>query len=362
MRWTIFLLPVFLFFVACEDEGERLNACSSDFEQEGLFLTVASGLIVPGYADLQMKVDAMQASAENLAEDGSIANLEDLRQNFRNAYRSWQRVAQYEFGPAEDVFLRSSVNSFPAEIEQILTNIEEGNADLDAGFNAFARGFPALDFLLYGVAPSETEILDFLNTPNARKYLSDVISDIKTRVDATYVGWTDGDYQSAFIQNTGTAAGTSLSLIINALNEHYEMIRREKIGIPSGLASFGFAEPEAAEGFYSGLSTALALEALRASENLYSGAANVGLDDYLQTINAKKDGEALDEIITQQFQTAIQAFEKVDSTIPEAANDDAEDLENAYVEIVKQVVNIKTDMPSVLCVEITYVDNPSDSD
>jgi len=353
MKWNYFLVPLILLIActACEDEGVLVDACSSNFQQEGLFLTVASGLIIPGYADLQSKVDAMQASAENLAMNATIANLEDFRQHFRNAYRSWQRVAQYEFGPAEDVFLRTSLNSFPAETEQILSNIEEGHSDLESNTNTFARGFPALDFLLYGIATDEAAIVAFLNTPEARQYLNALIADIKTRVDATFVGWTDGDYRAAFIQNTGTATGTSLSLIINALSDHYELIRRDKIGIPSGLFNAGAAKPEAAEALYSGLSTALAVEAIRASENLYAGAANVGLDDYLRTINARKNGEPLDEIISQQFQTAIQALEKVEGSIPQAIINDTEDLENAYAEIVKQVVHIDLDMPAVLCVE-----------
>jgi len=252
------------------------------------------------------------------------------------------------------VNLRTSINRFPAETEKILTNIEIGSYNLEADANAFARGFPALDFLLYGSAPSAAETVDFLGTPKARAYLASVIKMIKEKVDITHEGWTEGDFRTAFVQNTGTGVGSSLSLIINALSEYYELIQREKIGIPAGLFDASDARPEAAEGFYSGLSTALAQEALRASERLYSGAANVGLDDYLQNINARKNGEPLDEIISTQYQTAIQTLEQVNGTIPEAIVNEAANLEKAYAEIVEQVVFIKSDMPSVLCVEITY--------
>jgi len=64
MKWTAGLLSIFLLLAACRDEGEPVNACSSNFQQEGLFITISSGLIIPGYADLQSHVDAMQASAE----------------------------------------------------------------------------------------------------------------------------------------------------------------------------------------------------------------------------------------------------------------------------------------------------------
>ena len=69
-----------------------------------------------------------------------------------------------------------------------------------------------------------------------------MVTDIQERVNHTYNGWTNG-YDETFINNTGTAAGTSLSLIINGLNENYEMIKREKLGVPSGVLTLDFPNP-----------------------------------------------------------------------------------------------------------------------
>ncbi|MCB0614576.1 MAG: peptidase M75, partial [Phaeodactylibacter sp.] len=59
---------------------------------------------------------------------------------------------------------------------------------------------------------------------------------------------------------------------------------------------------------------------------------------------------------------ALDALSLVQAPLSGAIEGNNERVVNAYNEITRQLVNIKTDMPSVLCVSITYVDNASDSD
>jgi len=192
------------------------------------------------------------------------------------------------------------------------------------------------------------------------------VEDIQSRVDQTLNAWKDG-YREAFIQNTGNAAGTSLSLLINNLNENYEIVKRDKVGIPSGIVTLGFTNPDKVEAFHSGLSKELILAAVRASDRLFRGESRqgidgFGLDELLQQANAQKDGEPLSRLIKDQYQQVITATEALPAPLSAAVDDNPEVVETAYKELVRQVVQIKTDMPSVLCVAITYVDNPSDSD
>ena len=79
-------------------------------------------------------------------------------------------------------------------------------------------------------------------------------------------------------------------------------------------------------------------------------------------VNATKEGESLNVRIQQQFESAKTALAAVPSPLRSAVDDNNDLAVTAYNEITKQIVNLKTDMPSVLCVAITYIDNPSDSD
>ena len=189
---------------------------------------------------------------------------------------------------------------------------------------------------------------------------------MQSKVTQTHDTWKNG-YRDSFVTKTGTAAGNSLSQIINSWNENYELIKRNKIGVPSGVLDLNFPLADKVEAVYSGISSSLAVEALNASLSLYLGKGKdgidrVGLDDFLNEINAEKNEKTLDEVIQEQFANAINAVSALPDPLSEAIENDEMPTVLAYNEITKQVINIKTDLPSVLCISITYVDNPSDSD
>lgn len=353
------LLAFILLIAACGDDTPT-TGCETDFNQEAMFTNIADNLIIPAYTDLKGKVDDLESKITDFQSNRTQANLEALRNSWLESYRTWQRASSYKFGPSEEVFLFNSVNNFPLNVEE--TNEKITNEDYDfSSPDAYDKGFPALDYLLYGIGNDDAEILAQFADTKYMTYLTKVVEDIKTRVDATATAW--NTYRATFITNTGTAAGSSLSQIVNGFNENYEFIKREKLGIPSGVLTLGFTNPTKVEAFHSGRSVELALAALEASRDLYLGKNDLGLDDYLQTIGTMKGNETLDEAIQNQFTAAIAAVQDLGtSPLSETVENDNDKVVTAYNEVTKQLVNIKTDMPSVLCVSITYIDNPSDSD
>lgn len=365
----LFLGGTFL-LVSCKDDDLQ-DPCSSNFDQVALFTNVADNIILPSYEKLNSKVENLSTKTQNFVDTPTENTLSELQDAFKEAYLSWQNAAQFEFGPAEDVFLRNSLNNFPANTGQIEFNVENEVNNFDQP-DTYDQGFPALDYLLFGVAGSNDLAVTLqVYTENSNKekyksYLNAVVSNIETKVNETNENWTSS-YRDSFIARTGTAAGNSLSQIINGWNENYELIKRNKIGVPSGVLDLNFPLPSKVEAVYSGISTALAVEALNASFRLYLGVDEdgndrIGLDDFLNEVNAEKNGRTLDAVIQEQFIDAINAVIALPDPLSAAIENDEMPTVLAYTEIAKQVINIKTDLPSILCISITYVDNPSDSD
>jgi len=365
------ILLALLTLLSCQDDnGGAGDPCDNNFDQEALYTNLADNLIIPIYTDLQIKIINLRDRTQAFVDAPDVDGLTALRESWKAAYLTWEQAAPYEFGPAEQVFLRNSLNNFPLNVAQVDQNIQSGAWDFDNP-SSFDKGFPALDYLLFGIGNDDAAIVDkYINgnlAANYRQYLSLAVADMTVRVVQTLEGWTSGGYRSTFVQNTGTAAGSSLSLIVNNLNEHYEEIKRDRIGIPSGVVTLGFTNPDKVEAFFSGISAELALEAVRGSQRFYlgedlSGNNRTGLDDFLREINAEKNGRLLDEVIQEQYEAAVQAVAALEDPLSEAVDQNTAAVEEAYNELTKQVVNLKTDMPAVLCVAITYVDNPSDSD
>lgn len=375
MRFSKLLLLSFiaLTFVlsSCKDDEMTGDPCVSNFNQKAMFENVADNLILPQLKVFQTSVDDLHIAVSEFTDNADTESYSVLLAALTDSWTKWQNVAQYSFGPAEEVFLRNSLNNFPLNIEEIQTKIMSGNTDFSSP-DDFDKGFPALDYLFLRIdemifVPS---IIDFYKSsadaePH-KNYALAVIEDIKTRTDAVVSKW-EGAYRNEFVNNTGTAAGTSLSLIINGLNQNYELIKREKLGVPSGVLTLGFPQPNNVEALGLRISKELAIEALKASKNLYLGVGvnnvnGLGLDDYLQEVNALKSEEKLDDLIQSQFERAILAIESIEGVLRDEATENTDIVESAYAEVAKNLVNLKTDLPSVLCVSITYIDNPSDSD
>lgn len=360
------LITFVLFIAACSDDPQT-TGCDTEFDQEAMFDNFAENLIIPAYEDLKVKVELLIAKTADFQSNTNQVTLDELRLAFDNAYLSWQTASPYEFGPAAAEFLQNSLNNFP--LDTVIVNEKIQNSDYDfTSPDAYDKGFPALDYLLYGIGETDAEIINFFAATSSQTlhsfYLGNIVNDIQNRVNNTHDAWTSGTYKTEFIANTGTAAGSSLSLIVNSFNQNYEYIKRDKLGIPSGVLTLGLTNPTKVEAYYSGHSVELANAALAASRNYYLGKNGLGLDDYLQAIGTMKGDKTLDAVIQEQFTVAITAVQDLGTSVPlsETVVNDNEKVVNAYNEVTKQLINIKTDMPSVFCVSITYIDNPSDSD
>ncbi|MEM9990887.1 MAG: imelysin family protein [Bacteroidota bacterium] len=357
LQHLFFLFLIIGLSPACENESNTPEPCSSKFDQASLFTNVADNLILPAYKELQQNTNALSDATTAFVQAPSDDNLAALQQVWRDAYLVWQSAEPYNFGPAEAELLRSSLNNYPVNVDAIADNLEAGTWNLDA-VDTYDKGFPALDYLLFGTADA---VNFFQNNPTALQYLTDVVEQIKSKTDNTLKAW-QGDYRATFIANTGTADGTALSQIVNSLNENYENIKRNKIGVPSGVVALGIPFPESVEARFSRISLELTKKALEVSKNYFQGGEGVGLDDYLNEINAEKGDELLTDVINSQYDLAAAELEKIEGPLQVAVEEQNEQVVEAYKTVSTQVVHLKADMTSVLCVEITYIDNPSDSD
>jgi hypothetical protein len=329
----------------------------------------AEALIIPGLQSFQTAVDSMAGSLSQFSQQKNTPNLKILRQKFAAAYTNFQRISPFEFGPSESENLRASLNTFPANTDQINVNISSGSYNLGTIDNIAAKGFPAVDYLLYGKNATDSVILALFvsdaKAANRISYLTACISEIKTKTQSVVNAWT-GNYKSVFLGATGSQIGSSLGLMVNQLNYELDLLKNSKIGIPLGKKSLGVKFPEKCEAFYvNSISVALAKESLKTIENFYlgrssSGANGLGLDDYLRHLGASHGSGSLDEAINSQFNQAKSKLELVPEPLSASVDNNSQAVDAAYMELVKLLVLLKTDLPSALGIVITYQDSDGD--
>lgn len=366
MTRYIYMLFV-LFFFACDDaESEKGKV---NFDREAMLTNMADGLIIPAFTDFQDKVAAMHEAIQTFTATPDLNRLQEARSRMVSAWKTWQYVAYFEFGPAMEANLRNNVNIFPADSAQIDQNITAGTYDLNTASNVDAKGFPALDYLLFGVAGTEQAIVDYYTDAQAGNsrttYLRDISAQINTLASQVLEGWQD--YRTTFVASLGTEVGSSTGLLVNELNYQYDIdIKNGKIGIPAGKKSLGTTLPLKVEAYYSGNSLELAIAGLNAFKAIFTGTTyegqqnNAGLDDYLNALDAQYNGQALSEAIVNQVNLGIEATKDIPQPLSEAVDTHPEEVDNAYLEIQRLVALIKVDMTSALGVLITFQDNDGD--
>ena len=359
---SIFILAI----AACKKDENKV-----DFDREVMLQNIGENLVVPAYDSLKIEVGQLSASTAAFTANPDSIQLAELQQAWKNALLAWQKASAYELGPAEQEVLRSSLNTFPTDTIQIQSNVQSGTYNLGTADNIDAKGFPALDYLLFGLAESNALILNQYTTDssaaNRKAYLEALVSEIKTKTDAVAQAWspTGGNYLATFISKNGTDIGSSTGQLVNQLNFDLEIIKNAKIGIPLGKKTLGTPMPEKVEGYYSGMSVIFASEQLKALENIYlgrdlSGSEGKGFDDYLEALDAKHNGNPLNTTIKTQFTSARQALNAVPDPLAGTILTNPAIVDKAYVEIQKLVVLLKSDMPAALGVSITYQDNDGD--
>lgn len=343
---------------SCEDGNKKDEV---NFNRKAMLEHLATSIIVPNYDTLQASFIVLKQSAETFSALPSESNLTTLRSAWLATYKAWQGCAPFEFGPAMEVSLKSSLNTYPTDIEQIEDNIFEGGYNLNQAANLDAIGLPAIEYLLY--YGTNQEILTALQLADRQQYLMDLIDHAQTKVNTVSEAWS-GTYQTTFANASGTDIGSGLGMLVNELNRDYELIKNYKVGIPLGKKSLGEPFPEKVEAYYSAHSVELALINLETIINIFTGDVNgeegLGLEEHLDAVDAQYNNQALSEAIMAQFTKGKTALESIEGSLSDAIVNQEDLVNDAYVELQATVALLKVDLPSALGVLITYQDNDGD--
>lgn len=355
---------------SCSDD-DSVTESTNDFDRQTMLVNWADNIIIPAYQAFSSDVDALKAAVDTFESQPNEINLNIVRQEWEEAYIAWQKVSMFNIGPAETTFMRNFINTYPTNISAIDTNISTGNYALQSA-NAFdEQGLPALDYLLFGLADNDAQILAFYASDvDANKYISyltDVVDRMYTISNQVVAAW-EGDYRNAFITNSGAASNSSTNKLLNDWMFYYEVtFRNGKIGFPAGVFSDGSTLPQNVEALYKkDLSKTLCLEALNAFQDFFNGVHFSGtlkgesLESYLIFLNTMKNGEDLALMINNQFDESRTAISNLDANFFNQINTNNSGMLIAFEELQASVVLLKSDMFSALSVAVEFESGDGD--
>lgn len=370
------VLVAILIYACSSDSSGGSNQPTDGFDRTSLLTHTADNIIIPAFQDFNNKLITLKGSSTAFTNDPNTITLEAVRSHWFQAYKAWQHVAMFNIGKAEEfgtdtrsggTGFTAHFNVYPLTEADVESNISSGSYDLDAIANYDAQGFPALDYLLYGVGADDTAILEKYttnaNATNYKQYITDVVAKMSDVTTQILNDW-NGSYRNEFVNATGNTLTSSFNKLLNDYIHYYEKnFRANKFGTPVGVFSAGSTIPTSVEAFYKKTSSKeLALEGMNAIENVFNGrnfsgtGSGTSFKTYLEGINRADIATS----INNQMSVAKTRINSLGSNFYQEIIDNETNVLNTYVEIQKVVPLLKVDALSAFNVTIDFVDADGD--
>lgn len=367
----IFLFLSLTVLAACstEDNSEDTTGGTESFDRGAMLANWADNIIIPAFASFDASTTNLEAAATAFVEDPSTGNFSALRAQYAASYKDFQTVSMFEIGKAEEINYRNYLNTYPVNTSSLENNISSGTYNLSLPSTYTQQGFPALDYLLYGLGATAQENLAYYTGDDAAKYKAYLLA-VTERINAltaeVNTAW-QGEFRDSFVNNTSSSSTGSVDRFTNDFVMYFEKyLRSGKIGYPAG-AFTGSPSPENTEAYYAGdLSKELYLTALNSVIDFFNGKHFNGSQtgksykQYLDYMDSMKDGTDLSLLIQDQFSIIKTESSKLDNSFKSQIQTNNTAMLATFDELQKAVVLMKVDMMQALSINVDYVDSDGD--
>ncbi len=363
LGYSLAIIIGFVTVQACTlDPGETFQ---DNFDRSGMLAFWADEIIVPEIEDFNDQSQELLDAMEVFVADPSSSNLNFLRTAWLSSYTQWQHVELFDIGKAEEIGWRNYTNIYPTDTDKIEENIQSEDYNLVLPSNYVAQGFPALDYLLFGLNEDDEALIQTLSDPKYSAYLVDIVQRIYNLSSEVLNDW-KSSYRSVFVESDGSSATSSVDKMVNDFLFHFEkFFRAGKVGIPAGVFS-GSPISSSVEAPYSGIySKSFLLESFEVIRLFFEGEGRDGqigssLKQYLEFIGEQRDASQVSSLILTQWTRASEEIETLEDNFKLQVEMDNSKMLKVYDEIQKSVVLLKVDMLQALNIQVDYVDADGD--
>lgn len=330
----------------------------------------ADNIIIPAFEALSGDMDSLSLAANTFTEIPNQENLISLKQSWLNAYLAWQTVAMFDIGMAEEITLRNYMNVYPLDAEEMTTTLLVGGYDLTSVNRQDEQGFPALDYLLHGLANSESEIITFytdeFDGPKYKIFLTDLVERMRSLTYMVLIDWKER-YREEFIERDGSGATESVNSMVNAYIYYFEkFLRSGKVGIPAGIFSNSPLSDRVEARYREDVSKELLIKSLNSAQDFFNGVhfsqedSGMSLQGWIDYLEKTRDTHHLDSLINNQFALIHAQVVNLNDDLGVQVTTDNIGMLETYDLMQEIVIFMKVDMLQLFDIKVDYVDADGD--
>ncbi|MCB0736842.1 MAG: imelysin family protein [Bacteroidetes bacterium] len=349
-----------------------LSSCGTDepkeqedeFDRKAMLQTWVNDYMIPGYENWQTSIISLKAAVAALVSDPDAGSLANTRSAYVQSALAWQKVSMFQIEKANELRLREFVNTYPCDTNALIKAIVGNSYNFSKVSTIVIQGYPAFNYLLYGLANSGTEIAQTFEKDGYANFIQALVNRLESLASETLAFWKESGAND-FINNNGLGANSSTAIVVNEYVKYFEKyVRAGKVGIPAGVYSAN-PLPQNVEAPYGMAPTKeFLLASLKACKGFYdkneSDFTDLNLAAYLNYLNSIRNTEVIHASIMAQFNSIEDKANALDISLYNQVVSNNTKMLELYDEMQKLVVLLKVDMMQALNINVNYVDADGD--
>lgn len=325
-----------LTFVSCNNDDTPIDENTSDYTAN--LTNTANNVIVANYGILSEKAAATVAAANALVI-GDDAKLSAARTAWVNMRVNWENSETNLFGPAGDdgLGVDGNIDSWPIDlqfVQDVLDGTTSITVDYVASLDSNAKGFHALEYLLWGIDGQKTASQ---LTAREIEYIKATAQYIANQTNSLYNAWNpaSGNFAKNF---TNASSGiyqsqtNALEQLVDGMIDIANEVGAGKIEDPLN-GNNGSYSLEDEESRFSNNSKADFADNIRGILYLYTGdystQSGAGISEIVKAKNA-----ALDTKVTNAINEAVSGIENIPGTFTQAIQTNRPAVEAAQNKVI----------------------------
>jgi len=355
-------LIALLFIVACSKITDDSGNLFGNYDQTTMLTNVGNSLMT--------NINSTSTNASNISTaitafttNPTDETLTAAQNAFNTLAQTWALAAPFNFGPMSDNFISTYIDTWPSDTTKINTAVANQSTAISVGANV--KGLKALEFLLFNKNGNAVVLAKYTNATDAanrKTFINSVAQDLVTQTTNLQNAWNNG-YLTSFNTAKGNDVSSSVSQLVNGIAIYLDNIKNLKIGNPIGMGvkvNDGAIHANLIEYTIDEQSLPVMIANLQAMKAAFDGSSQQGLDDLLDYVKAKSNGQNLSTVVDAQFDDAIAKLNAINSPYATALSTQTQQVQDVFNSLKQLIAYFKVDVANNLGVTITFTDTDGD--